>query len=192
MLPESIRREIFLPESVRDEIVHRFEAPSLDAGGHGSVAAGPDGNGRQAAAAGGNGHDACRGIELVRHFLATSPFAGHLGMELEVIEPDVARLAMPFRAPLATVGDLVHGGAISSLVDTAATAAAWSIADVPESPRGSTVGMSVDFVAPARGETLTASARVLRRGRSLCFCDVDVADAAGALVARGLVTYKLG
>jgi acyl-coenzyme A thioesterase PaaI-like protein len=39
---------------------------------------------------------------------------------------------------------------------------------------------------------VVADARVLRRGRSLCFCDVDVTDASGTLVAKGIVTYKLG
>ena len=62
----------------------------------------------------------------------------------------------------------------------------------PSPPHGSTVGLTVDFVAPAQGAELTADATVRRRGRQLCFCDVDVADGHGRLVARGLVTYKLG
>jgi uncharacterized protein (TIGR00369 family) len=132
------------------------------------------------------------GAELMRKFLAHSPFVGHLGMRLEAIHPDAVRISMPFRPELATTGDLVHGGAITSLVDTAATAAAWSVVEVGQAPRGTTVGLTVDFVAPARGAELTADATVRRRGRQLCFCDVDVADGHGRLVARGLVTYKLG
>ena len=132
------------------------------------------------------------GAELMREFLAHSPFVGHLGMRLEAIHPDAVRISMPFRPELATTGDLVHGGAITSLVDTAAMAAAWSVVEVGQAPRGTTVGLTVDFVAPARGAELTADATVRRRGRQLCFCDVDVADGHGRLVARGLVTYKLG
>jgi uncharacterized protein (TIGR00369 family) len=132
------------------------------------------------------------GAELMREFLAHSPYVGHLGMRLEAIPPDAARITMPFRPELATAGDVVHGGAITSLVDTAAMAAAWSIVEIGQAPRGSTVGLTVDFVAPARGAELTADATVRRRGRQLCFCDVDVADEHGRLVARGLVTYKLG
>jgi acyl-coenzyme A thioesterase PaaI-like protein len=33
---------------------------------------------------------------------------------------------------------------------------------------------------------------VLRRGGSLCFCDVEVTDGDDRLVAKALVTYKLG
>jgi uncharacterized protein (TIGR00369 family) len=133
------------------------------------------------------------GAEVITQFLLHSPFALHLGMRLDVIEADRARLVMPYRDELATIGDTVHGGALTSLVDTAAMTASWSAHDVSGGElRGTTVGLSVDFVAAARGSEVTADARVIRRGRSLCFCEVDVTDADGALVVKGLVTYKLG
>ena len=68
---------------------------------------------------------------------------------------------------------------------------AWCTDAVPEDLRGTTVGLTVDFVAAGRGN-LVADARVLRRGGSLCFCDVEVTDGDERLVAKGLVTYKLG
>jgi uncharacterized protein (TIGR00369 family) len=90
------------------------------------------------------------------------------------------------------MGDVVHGGAISSLVDTAAAAAAWSGAQVPERPRASTIGITVDFLRPARGQGISAAARVIRRGGSgLCFCEVKVAADDGTEVATALVTYQL-
>ncbi len=132
------------------------------------------------------------GAEIISQFLLHSPFVHHLGMRLESIAPDRARVAMPYREELATVGDVVHGGALTSIVDTAAMAASWSAHDGSGPLRGTTVGLSVDFVAAARGREVTAEARVIRRGKSLCFCDVDVTDADGGLVAKGIVTYKLG
>jgi uncharacterized protein (TIGR00369 family) len=132
------------------------------------------------------------GAEVITQFLLHSPFVGHLGMRLESIESDRARLALPYREELATIGDVVHGGALTALVDTAAMAASWSAHDTTGPLRGTTVGLSVDFVAAARGQEVTANARVIRRGKSLCFCDVDVTDADGGLVAKGIVTYKLG
>jgi uncharacterized protein (TIGR00369 family) len=132
------------------------------------------------------------GAALIAEFLKGSPFVRHLDIRLDSIAPDRARLVMPFGELLVTIGDVVHGGAISTLVDTAAMTAAWSGAEVPDNPRGTTVGLSIDFVAAARGSSLSAEARVIRRGTSLCFCEVDVADANDALVAKALVTYKLG
>jgi uncharacterized protein (TIGR00369 family) len=134
-----------------------------------------------------------RGAELISEFLKHSPFVRHLGIELREIEDDRVVLALPFREEVVTIGDVVHGGAISTLVDTAAMAAAWSAIEFEEAPRGTTVGLSVDFLSAGRGTELLASARVLRRGSSLCFCEVKVWPAEGdELVAGGLVTYKLG
>lgn len=133
-----------------------------------------------------------RGAEAVREFLRSSPFAGHLGMRIAALEHDRSQLELPFAESLVTVGDLVHGGAISALVDTAATAAAWATDDLPEKLRGTTVGLSVTFVAAARGADLTAVGHVVGRGRNLCYCEVDVTAPEVGTVARGLVTYKLG
>ncbi len=138
------------------------------------------------------GGDLPSGAERIRQWLTMSPFSCHLGMHLVRLEPDLAEILMPFGEVLVTLGDIVHGGAISALIDTAATVAAWSGAEVSESSRGATVGFTVTFVAAARGRDLSATARVVHRGRSLCFCDVDVRDAEARLVAKGLVTYKLG
>jgi uncharacterized protein (TIGR00369 family) len=132
------------------------------------------------------------GAALARGWLENSPFVAQLGIRLEEMEPDRARLAMPFSDSLPTMGEVVHGGAISSLVDTAAAAAAWSGAQVPERPRASTVGLTVDFLAPARAQGLVAEARVVHRGgRGLCFCEVRVSADDGNQVALALVTYQL-
>ena len=112
-------------------------------------------------------------------------------MRLLGLEPGYAEVLMPYRRELATLGDTVHGGAIGSLIDSAATAAAWSEAEVAAGSRGTTIGFTVNFVAAARGRNLTAKARVIQRGRTLCFSEVDVFDADERLVAKGLVTYKL-
>jgi uncharacterized protein (TIGR00369 family) len=130
--------------------------------------------------------------DVLAAYIEHSPFAAHLGLRTEAIEPDHVRLALPFQERLVTVGDVVHGGAISSLVDTAATVAAWSGLESVENARGTTISLTVTFVAAARGRDLVADARVVRRGKTICFCEVDVEDGEGATVAQGLVTYKLG
>jgi uncharacterized protein (TIGR00369 family) len=132
------------------------------------------------------------GAALARGWLENSPFVAQLGIRLEEMEPDRARLAMPFSDSLPTMGEVVHGGAISSLIDTAAAAAVWSGAQVPERPRASTVGLTVDFLAPARAQGVVAEARVVRRGgRGLCFCEVRVSADDGDQVALALVPYQL-
>jgi uncharacterized protein (TIGR00369 family) len=132
------------------------------------------------------------GVGLMRQFLPSSPYVSHLGIELVEVEPGRAVLSMPFTQSLVTIGTVVHGGAIASLIDIAAMVAAWSDAEIPENVRGATVALSVTYLSAAAGEDLQAEARVLRRGRSLVYCDADVRTAGGEPAARGLVTYKIG
>ncbi|MGV0717379.1 PaaI family thioesterase [Mycolicibacterium sp. XJ662] len=125
-------------------------------------------------------------------FLPQSPFVARLGIVAEQLAGEEVRLRLPWSPSNATVADMVHGGAIASLADVAVMAAAWAQADLPESLRGVTTSMSVHFLAPARGCDLLAVGRVLRRGRTLVDCEVDIADAAGGPVAKAIATYKIG
>ena len=129
---------------------------------------------------------------LVRGLIVAAPFAALVGVEVDVIEVDRVRLRLPFRPEVTTIADLVHGGAIASLIDVAATAAAWSGAEAARSSRGTTIGFTVSFLAAGRGQDLAATAEVIQRGRTICVIEVAVAGADGAAVARALVTYKLG
>ena len=138
--------------------------------------------------------------QLVEAFIPHSPHAAALGISIESIEDDHAVLAMPFKPELATIVRrlglttviVTHGGASSTLIDTAATVAAWAIDDVPESPAGSTVSLSVNFASAARAVDLRAEARVIRRGRQLSNIEVHATDPDGKLIAHGIATYKLG
>lgn len=130
--------------------------------------------------------------QLVQAFIPHSPHAAALGISIESIGDDHAVLTMPFKPELATMGDVVHGGAISTLIDTAATVAAWAIDEVPESPAGSTVALSVNFASAARAVDLRAEAQVIRRGRQLSNIEVHATDPDGKLIAHGIATYKLG
>lgn len=122
---------------------------------------------------------------------AGAPYGKHLGFECAELDTDRAIFRMPFHEHNVTAGDIVHGGAIASLVDTAATAACWSTPHLPEKPRGSTVGFTVNYLNAAQGADLTAEAAVIRRGGSICVADVWVRDPTGGPVARATVTYKL-
>jgi uncharacterized protein (TIGR00369 family) len=139
-----------------------------------------------------NNNAPASGADFVRQFLPTSPFVGHLGMRLVEMQPDLATLALPFTQSVVTIGTVVHGGAIASLIDTTAMVAAWAGAALPEKLRGTTVGLTVTYLTAASGEDLLATARVLQRGKTLVYLDVEVRGASGTLVAKGLVTYKIG
>ena len=119
------------------------------------------------------------------------PFQILLGLQLDSVRPEFCRISLPFKAGLRTAGDVVHGGAIATLIDSAGVVAAWSNAD-SGATRGATADLSVSYLSAAHGVDLSAEARVIRRGRSLVFVEVDVTAATGERIAKGMVTYKLG
>ncbi len=133
------------------------------------------------------------GSEAMTLFLPQSPFVQHMGIELVDIDEGRARLRMPFREELVTVGDMVHGGALASCIDIGIMAASWAGARLPEQLRGVTVSMSIDFIQPARAESIDIIGTRLRAGRHLSTCRVDiVATDDGRLIAAGGGTYKVG
>ena len=125
-------------------------------------------------------------------FIPSSPFAAKLGIVVDVLDADEVRLRLPWDPSNVTIADMVHGGAIATLADLTVMAAAWSGAPAPESLRGVTVSMALDYLAPARSTDLIGVGRVLRRGKSLVNCEAEVMLPAGDLVAKAIATYKLG
>jgi uncharacterized protein (TIGR00369 family) len=130
--------------------------------------------------------------EIMEQFIPSSPHAAKLGIRVVSLGTDEAVLELPFKPELATIGRVVHGGAIGALIDTAAMAAAWATDEVPESVAGSTVSLSINFTSAADAVDLRAEARVARRGGRLSFCEVTVTDPEGTVVAQGIATYRFG
>ncbi len=122
---------------------------------------------------------------------ARSPLGCHLGWQPVAITDDRASFRMPFAQHNVTVGNMVHGGAISALADAAATAACWASPEAGPDSRGATIALNVNFLKAALGTDLVAEAVVVQRGGSLCVADVTVRDEAGTTVAVARATYKL-
>jgi uncharacterized protein (TIGR00369 family) len=128
-------------------------------------------------------------LNHARAIAVEQAYARHLGVELVLAETDHAVLRLPYAAFLGV--NRINGGAISSLVDLAATCAFWTHPDVTASARGATVGFSISFLKRTSTADLLASAHVRRRGGTLCVGDVAVTNPGGEEVALATVTYKL-
>jgi uncharacterized protein (TIGR00369 family) len=132
------------------------------------------------------------GADVMAQFIPQSPFVAKLGIVADVLDADEVRLRLPWDPSNVTIGNMVHGGAIATLADLTVMAAAWCRAEVPDSLRGVTVSLAIDFLAPARATDVIGVGRVLRRGRSLVNCEVEVVDMSNTLIAKAIATYKMG
>jgi uncharacterized protein (TIGR00369 family) len=135
---------------------------------------------------------AAANVKRMGKVIAMTPFMKHLGMELEDAGDGWARLRMRYQDENSTAAKALHGGAISSLIDTTGAMAAWTTAEIA-TPRyfGSTVGINVNYLSGAIGEDIIAEGRVLKRGKEIIYSDVRVTNDAGKLLAQGTVTYRI-
>lgn len=122
---------------------------------------------------------------------AAVPYHAHLGMVVDALEADSARLVIPFAEANANPGKALHGGVYASAIDAAAALLARGL-EPDRSLVGRTLDLTVSYLAAAIGSDVVAEARLLRRGKELAFVEVAVRDAAGKDLARGLVTQRLG
>ena len=60
-------------------------------------------------------------VGAIEKGIVGAPFGSLIGLECVSVEEDHVQLRLPFRAEVTTVGEMVHGGAIASAVDVAAS-----------------------------------------------------------------------
>ncbi len=120
-----------------------------------------------------------------RESFARQAFVLHLGGTMEELAPGRAVLRLPFRPELAQQHGFFHAGALTTLADTAAGYAAFTL--MPEGAAVLTVEFKVNLLRPGRGAAAVARAEVLKPGRTLMAVRADVfcvpADGAEELAA---------
>jgi uncharacterized protein (TIGR00369 family) len=121
-----------------------------------------------------------------------SPFSALLGLKIESAGNGEARVRMPFRLDLLNEGGPrvpIHGGAIASLIDTAALAA---LLTQPGLQRTATIAMSINFLNAGVASDLIAAAKLRKRGRRIASLSVEVLDQSDQLIADSLVIFRIG
>ena len=83
-------------------------------------------------------------------------------------------------------GFIVHGGMVTTLLDTAMGGACWTVLEDGESFL--TADLHVEFMRSARPGVLLAKGRVAQRNRRVAFCAADLYDADGELLASSRCT----
>lgn len=134
-------------------------------------------------------------IDIARQFIEAIPHSKALGMRLTDMGEGAATIEMPYDQKL--VGDpetgVLHGGAVSALMDTCCGAAVMSH---PDNPGGTaTIDLRIDYMRAATpGQAITAKAICYHVTRTVAFVratatddDVDnpVAAATGAFTVEG-------
>ena len=114
------------------------------------------------------------------------PIVATLRISIDQFDPGTCRATVPYEKQYDGIFESFHGGLLMTVADSVACFAIMTQTGPDE--RLTTTDMNIRFLAPCRTD-VTASARVIKLGRSLCPVHVDLFDANGTQVAVAQVTY---
>lgn len=127
--------------------------------------------------------------DLVGQWVDRSPYGNSLGLKLAAIDDHAATVALPFSEANANPGNALHGGVAASASVIAAHALARHVLGAETGP-WHTMDFQINYLAAAIGENINATARLLRRGKELCFMTVEVATDAGKAIAQCSIAVR--
>jgi uncharacterized protein (TIGR00369 family) len=120
--------------------------------------------------------------------LNSVPITATLGIEVVELDEGYCETRTPRDLRYDGIFESFHGGLLMTVADTTAC---WAIlTKAGPQARLTTTDMNIRFLAPCLSD-LTAKARLIKFGRTLCPVEVNLFDAAGHHVAVAQVTYML-
>lgn len=95
-----------------------------------------------------------------------------IGAELTRVDPGTIEITLPYRADLAQQHGYLHAGIVTTIADSACGYAAYSL--MPPNSEVLSVEFKVNLLRPAKGQTFTAIAEVVKSGKTLTVVRADV------------------
>ncbi|GIH16860.1 PaaI family thioesterase [Rugosimonospora africana] len=127
--------------------------------------------------------------ERIRASFERQGLMAHLGARITHIAPGRVHIVLPSRPELTQQHGYFHAGATSAIADTAGGYAAYTL--FPDNTEVLTVEYKINLLAPATGDHLEAVGTVLKSGRTLTVCQLEVFGVGSerrTLVANGQQT----
>jgi uncharacterized protein (TIGR00369 family) len=119
------------------------------------------------------------------YFGVDVPFARYCGIVPISHEPGHTRLGLDLADFHANNHGTAHGGALLTLLDISLGSAARTFIGTPVV----TINMQVSFLSPGKGK-LIGEGRVVKPGRTIIFCEGEIRDDKGELIAKASGVFK--
>ena len=126
-------------------------------------------------------------LVATRKRMKRSRLSALLGFHVESLAPGRAVLTMQVKELHKQIHDVVHGGVLAALADTAAAIAAYTV--VPQGAELATIELKINYLSAVPGGEIRAEGKVLRAGRNFVVTECEVFNARGGLAAKALLTF---
>lgn len=126
-------------------------------------------------------------VQLAKRRMKRSRLSVLLGFVPESVGQGRAVLRMDVRERHRQIHDVVHGGVLAALADTAAAVAAYTA--VPEGAEIATIELKINYLIPIPKGRIRAEATVLRAGRNFVVTECEIRTEEGTLAAKALLTF---
>jgi 1,4-dihydroxy-2-naphthoyl-CoA hydrolase len=121
---------------------------------------------------------------------AQVPLCATLGITADTFRPDEVVLSLDWAPTLCTGNDVLHGGIVMALADSAGGVCAFL--NLPEGAAGTaTIESKTNFLAATRGGTVKACSRPLHIGKRVIVLETEVRGDDGKLAAKVLQTQAI-
>ena len=127
--------------------------------------------------------------ERVENSFARQGLMQHLGAQLTHVGPGRVHITLASRPEITQQHGYIHAGATSTIADTAGGYAGLTL--FPADAEVLTIEYKINLIAPAAGDNLEAVGTVVKSGRTITVCRLDVyahQNGKRSLVAAGQQT----
>jgi uncharacterized protein (TIGR00369 family) len=123
-----------------------------------------------------------RFAEDIKQSFALQSIMRLIDAELNLVEPGIVEIALPYRADLTQQHGYLHGGIVTTIADSAAGYAAYSL--MPEGAEVLSIEFKINLLRPAQDKSILARAEVIKPGRTLTVARADVFRVADSGIER--------
>ena len=125
-------------------------------------------------------------ISALLETVNNSPFPQRLSMKLKSIDIGAARVELEILEYHLQPLQLVHGGVLATLIDTATF---WSVfLHLPEDVGMVNIDLKLNYLKSVKEGLLVAEGRGIKSGRTISYAEASVRNADGEIITHGTST----
>lgn len=113
-------------------------------------------------------------MDMLKKVTAASGFTHAAGVQVVAAQAGLVTMDLPKKPELLQFNGFFHGGVLAGLADHCAGAAATTT--LAPGKIAVTVDLHINYLAPASGESISATAQCVQTGSTLCVVSVQISS----------------